>query len=403
MGEWNEYKLGDIADITSSKRIFYSEYVPEGVPFYRSKEVIDKFNKRSVQTELFISEERFKLIKEKFGAPEKDDILLTSVGTLGIPYLVDENDRFYFKDGNLTWFRNIDKDKVDVNYLFVWLQSKIGQQKLYEITIGSTQPALTIAGLKEIDILLPWLPEQKTIASIFSSLNDKIDLLHHQNKTLEALAETLFRQWFVEEAEGNVEAKALEELIIFDPREKVSSNIQYSFFDMKCLSESSMTISDGIKRAVNSGSSFRHGDTLLAKITPCLENGKIGFVMNLEEVEIARGSTEFIVMRAKEGVSPYFVYCLARYVDFRNTAILSMTGTSGRQRVQTAVLKNYEINYSKKVMEKFHHFCHPHFLKIRQNQIQIRTLTRLRDTLLPKLMSGDVRVKDAERFVERNI
>ena len=96
MCEWQECKLGDIADITSSKRIFYSEYVSEGVPFYRSKEVIDKFNKRNVQTELFISEERFKAIKQKFGAPEKDDILLTSVGTLGVPYLVNEKDRFYF-------------------------------------------------------------------------------------------------------------------------------------------------------------------------------------------------------------------------------------------------------------------------------------------------------------------
>jgi len=392
MGEWKEYKLGDIADITSSKRVFYSEYVAEGVPFYRSKEVIDKFNKRNVQTELFISEERFKAIKEKFGAPEKDEILLTSVGTLGIPYLINEKDRFYFKDGNLTWFRKLDKDTVNAKYLFLWLQSKIGQQKLNEVTIGSTQPALTIAGLKEIEIELPDLPEQKSIASVLSSLDDKIDLLHRQNKTLETLAETVFRHWFVEEAEG-LETKTLDELIVFDPREKVSNTVEYTFFDMKCLSDSSIIISEGIKRTVNSGSSFRNGDTLLAKITPCLENGKTGFVMNLEEGELARGSTEFILMRSKEGVSPYFVYCLARYSDFRNTAIFSMTGTSGRQRVQTAVLKDYQIKFSKKAMERFHSFCHPHFLKIRQNQIQIRTLTHMRDTLLPKLMSGKVRVR----------
>jgi type I restriction enzyme S subunit len=80
MSEWKEYKLGDLADITSAKRIFYSEYVPSGVPFYRSKEIIDKFNRRDIVTELFITEKRFEEIKNKFGAPEKDDILLTSVG-----------------------------------------------------------------------------------------------------------------------------------------------------------------------------------------------------------------------------------------------------------------------------------------------------------------------------------
>ncbi|HNW91244.1 MAG TPA: restriction endonuclease subunit S, partial [Bacteroidales bacterium] len=224
MSEWNEYKLGELAEITSAKRIFYSEYVPQGVPFYRSKEVIDKFNKRDVQTELFITEEKFDAIRTKFGVPEKDDVLLTSVGTLGIPYLVGEKDRFYFKDGNLTWFRNINKNKIDVQYLFIWLQSIIGKQKLDEITIGSTQSALTIQGLKSVSILLPELKKQTAIASILSSLDDKIDLLHRQNKTLEQMAETLFRQWFlpasagqagVEEADESWEEKGLDEIAEF--------------------------------------------------------------------------------------------------------------------------------------------------------------------------------------------
>ena len=157
---WKECRLEEFADITSAKRIFYSEYVPKGVPFYRSKEVIDKYNKREVVTELFISERRFDEIKSKFGAPEKDDILLTSVGTLGIPYLVTENDRFYFKDGNLTWFRKIDNKIVNIKYFYIWLQSIIGKQRLDEVSIGSTQQALTISGLKGIKISLPSLKER---------------------------------------------------------------------------------------------------------------------------------------------------------------------------------------------------------------------------------------------------
>ncbi|MDR1897229.1 MAG: restriction endonuclease subunit S, partial [Prevotellaceae bacterium] len=87
MSEWRECKLGDVAEITSAKRIFYSEYVPKGIPFYRSKEIIDKYHNREIQTELFISELKYNEIKNKFGIPLKDDILLTSVGTIGIPYL----------------------------------------------------------------------------------------------------------------------------------------------------------------------------------------------------------------------------------------------------------------------------------------------------------------------------
>ena len=98
MSKWKELTLGQIAEITSAKRIFYSEYVPEGVPFYRSKEIIDKHNKREVKSELFIAESRYKEIKDKFGVPVEGDILLTSVGSLGIPYMVKMEDRFYFKD-----------------------------------------------------------------------------------------------------------------------------------------------------------------------------------------------------------------------------------------------------------------------------------------------------------------
>jgi type I restriction enzyme S subunit len=196
MSSWKSYKLGDIAEITSSKRIFYSEYVPSGIPFWRSKEVIEKFNRKNISTDLFISNEKYQEIKSKFGVPQQNDILLTSVGTLGIPYLVQSDEQFYFKDGNLTWIKNINNELLNPLFLFKWLASSIGRESLSEITIGSTQEALTISGLKTLELLLPPLEEQKAIAEVLSSLDDKIDLLHRQNQTLESLAQTLFRQWF---------------------------------------------------------------------------------------------------------------------------------------------------------------------------------------------------------------
>jgi type I restriction enzyme S subunit len=224
MSRWKECKLGDVAEITSSKRIYYSEYVANGVPFFRSKEIIERFNRQNTSTELFIRRERFEEIRLKFGAPQEGDMLLTSVGTLGIPYLVQKEDEFYFKDGNLTWFRNIDPKVIDKYYLYFYITSDVGQQKLYEASIGSTQPALTIIGLKNIDIFLPPLPEQRAIAGVLSSLDDKIDLLHRQNKTLEDMAETLFRQWFVEEETNRVKLGDIIE--IFDNKRVPLSSMQ---------------------------------------------------------------------------------------------------------------------------------------------------------------------------------
>ena len=392
MGEWKEYKLKNLTTKIGSGATPTggdNSYKQEGISLIRSQNVYDfQFSYNGLA---FIDDVQADALRNV--TVENGDVLLNITGdSVARVCKVPEKVLPARVNQHVAIIRT-DKEKLDSDYLLYSMQAK--KEYLLSISeIGATRRALTKGMLEDLDIMLPPLPEQKSIASILSSLDDKIDLLHRQNKTLEALAETLFRQWFVEEAEEGWETKAIEDLIIFDPREKVSSNIEYTLFDMKCLSDSSMAISEGIKRTVNSGSSFRNGDTLLAKITPCLENGKTGFVMNLEEDELARGSTEFVVMRAKEGTSPYFVYCLTRYSDFRNTAILSMTGTSGRQRVQTVVLKGYEIKYSKKAMDRFHSTCHPHFIKIRQNQIQIRTLTSLRDTLLPKLMSGEVRGKE---------
>ena len=103
MEEWKKYKIGDLCSISSSKRIFAKEYQSSGVPFFRGKEIIEKQKGESISTELYISRSRYDEIKIKYGVPKEGDMLLTSVGTLGIPYIV-KNENFYFKDGNLTWF-----------------------------------------------------------------------------------------------------------------------------------------------------------------------------------------------------------------------------------------------------------------------------------------------------------
>ena len=186
---WEEKPLSELLTITSSKRIFYSEYVTSGVPFYRSKEIIELRNTGSTSGELYISEDRFNDIHEKFGSPNPGDILMTSVGSLGIPYRVRIDDRFYFKDGNLTWFK--DFKGIQSTIIYFWLLSKIGQEELATITIGSTQEALTIEGLKNISFKLP--PKEKILNCelVFNSIIGKIEFNQSQIRTLENLRDTL--------------------------------------------------------------------------------------------------------------------------------------------------------------------------------------------------------------------
>lgn len=208
MDEWKTYKLGNLVEITSSKRIMRSEYLSKGVPFFRSKEIIELNNGSDISTELFISNNKYEEIKNKFGVPQKGDMLLTSVGTLGIPYLVQERDKFYFKDGNLTWFRNF-KNELNSKFLFYWISSQIGEKKIAEITIGSTQKALTIIGLKSLDIDIPPIDLQLKIVSILDSLSQKIQLNTQTNQTLEAIAQAIFKSWFIDFDPVKAKAQAI--------------------------------------------------------------------------------------------------------------------------------------------------------------------------------------------------
>lgn len=196
MTNWSTREICTLCDITSSKRIFAADYVQDGVPFYRGKEVTERFKGNlNVSTELFISEEKYAEIKGKFGVPESGDLLLTSVGTLGSVYVVKSTDRFYFKDGNLTWFR--DFKELDSGFLYYWLISPQGKSQLKRATIGAAQPAFTIAHLKKMAIALPPLPTQRRIASILSAYDDLIENNTRRIEILEEMARSLYREWFV--------------------------------------------------------------------------------------------------------------------------------------------------------------------------------------------------------------
>jgi len=395
MNSWRECKLGEVVDIGSSKRIFYNEYVDSGVPFYRSKEVIEKYSRKNVSTELFITKDKFQEIKNRFGVPQSGDMLLTSVGTLGIPYIVEDDEEFYFKDGNLTWFKNFSNELLN-QYLYYWIISPLGKDSLLSSSIGSTQPALTIQGLKNLDISLPPLEEQKAIAEVLSSLDDKIDLLHRQNHTLEELAQTLFRQWFIEEADEGWEAGTLDDILsvkggttpsttnsdFWDgniswttPRD-LSSHVGVYFFrtERKITEEGLKKISSGL---------LPIGTVLLSSRAP------VGYLA-ISDIPVAINQGYIAILDDKD-FSKYFIYLwLKENMEY----IISNANGSTFLEISKSVFKSLEIVMPPKELRlKFDYEVISIFEKIKTNSKQIQTLENLRDTLLPKLLSGEVRVE----------
>jgi type I restriction enzyme, S subunit len=160
---WEMKTLGDLYDITSSKRVFESDWRKSGVPFYRAREIVKLAKQGFVDNELFISEEMYKQYSEKYGIPKEGDIMVTGVGTLGICYVVQKNDKFYFKDGNIIWLKT--KNGINSRFVEYAFQSDFLRKQIDD-SVGATVGTFTIIKAKNTVIPIPPLPEQQRIVSV---------------------------------------------------------------------------------------------------------------------------------------------------------------------------------------------------------------------------------------------
>lgn len=190
---WKVMSLGDICEITSSKRVFANEYVDMGVPFYRSKEVIEKSKQLPISVELYISESHYDKIKSSFGVPQIGDILVTAVGTIGKIWVVDTNEPFYFKDGNLVWLRKI--KGVHSEYFRYSLFYLIDEYKKVNAN-GAAYNALTIAKLKLMLCPLPPLSLQQSFAHKIEQIERQKAAVQRTIKDLETLLAVRMQYWF---------------------------------------------------------------------------------------------------------------------------------------------------------------------------------------------------------------
>ncbi len=196
---WEEKKLGDLGTLTSSKRIFKKEYVANGVPFYRSKEIKELAHNKSISLELFITKKRFEEIKCHFGIPKKGDILLTAVGTIGEMYVVQENEEFYFKDGNIMWLK--DFQTLNTYYLKYALTSFVDQVKA--LSQGSAYNALTIEKLKQYSVPVPTISEQEEIVTTLDDMSKELvsleTMLQSKLRNIKDLRKSILQKAFAGE------------------------------------------------------------------------------------------------------------------------------------------------------------------------------------------------------------
>lgn len=354
-----------------------------------------------------------------------DDVVLTSEAPLGeVAYI--SNDVDWVLGQRLFAIRS-KKDILYGKYLYYLLQTKNVKDEILNRATGTTVTGIRQSELRLITIPLPPLPMQQRIADILGALDDKIELNRRMNATLEAMARALFKSWFVDfdpvhaKAAGqptglpaHIDAlfpsafvdsplgqipqgwgvQAVNQIININPSTSLRAGTLAPFVSMNMLPTSGYSITDRVYDKYVGGTKFINGDVLLARITPSLENGKTAIIDFLNDGQVGFGSTEFIIMREKDAIKTPFIACLARLESFRDHCIQSMTGSTGRQRVDNSCFDNFlmAIPNSNEVLHQFSLQTSTYFRQISHNTEQIRTLTALRDTLLPKLLSGEVDV-----------
>ncbi len=298
--------------------------------------------------------------------------------------------------------------EADARYLFYVLMHT--RRALVSQAFGAAQQNLNQGLIQEFKVPCPPLPTQQRIARILSAYDDLIENNTRRIAILEEMARSLYREWFVKfrfpgheevamvdspigpvpEGWNVVSASAALEI---SPATKVPKDGEKPFIPMNGLSNDSMVIANIEARTGNGGAKFKNGDTLFARITPCLENGKTGFVQFLPtDDDVAFGSTEFIVLRSR-ALSAEFVYLMARSDAFRDNAIKSMSGATGRQRVQEACFDRFDFAHPPAALvSQFSELTRPHFRSVHLLHKKNGVLRKTRDLLLPRLISGELDV-----------
>ena len=420
--------------------------VDNGIPLITAKIVKDG---RVLAPTEFIAENDYDSWMVR-GLPEIGDVVITTEAPLG--ETAQLSDAYVALAQRIVTLRG-KKGILNNDFLLCAMQSKYVQDQLESRASGSTVKGIKQSELRKVLLPIPPVNEQIEIAHHVKTLSNKIELNRQTNQTLEQIALALFKSWFVdfEPVKAKIAAKqaganaeqieqaaicaisgktpeqlaqlnpqilqqlkttaalfpdalvdselgeipegwditVLGELLEFNPKRTLKSGTLAPYLDMKNVPIQGHLVDEVCLREMASGTKFINGDTLLARITPCLENGKTAYVDFLEKDQIGWGSTEFIVLRPRNGRPTSLGYIMARLDTFRAKAIQTMTGTSGRQRASAqAIAEQLWINYPIELLNIYDLVAGCHLKKAKSNGDENNILSKLRDSLLPKLLSG---------------
>ena len=364
-------------------------FVPSGFPIIdganlKGYKVTDNITK-------FVTEEKARSLSRSIA--HRGDVIVTISGTIGqIAYIPEDSLYDEYLCSQRQFRVSFDSSMVYVPYLVFYFHTFEGQNKILSFANQTGVPALSqpLKNFKKIRLCLPSLQEQRRIASIVETINDKIENNIKINDNLQQQAFSVFDN-LIANAENN--DYTVSDYAFLNPKRILAKNQVARSIDMSQLSTSGAFPSGWEMKPFNGGIRFTNGDTLLARITPCLENGKTAFIDFLDDGEVAFGSTEYIVLAPKNDTPPEMLYCLARYPAFVDYAVKNMNGSSGRQRVSAETVGQYRLPlFDKHSLVLFKEVVSPMFLKMRYNSLENMRLAELRDALLPKLMSGEIDV-----------
>jgi type I restriction enzyme, S subunit len=406
LGEVCDEIKGIIRTGPFGSQLHQSDYKDHGLPVVMPKDIVGR--KISTESIARIGDEDVQRLSQhrlRIG-----DIVYGRRGDIGRCALIGHNeDGWLCGTGCLRI--SLGSSVLDSKFLYYYLGQSDVIEWISNQAIGSTLPNLNTSIIRSISVTYPLLRTQRKIADILSAYDRLIENNTRRIKILEEMAQLLYREWFVnfrfpgheevdlvESAIGLIpegwEVVKAPDAILVNPKTVVPKEGNKPFVPMGCLDGNSMLIENIESRTGNSGAKFKNEDTLFARITPCLENGKTGYVQFLpSKTAVAFGSTEFIVLRS-ETLCPEFVYLMARSDRFRENAIKSMSGATGRQRVQEACFDAFFFAHpDKRTLSKFSKIISKMFRQIYILAQKNRNLRQTRDLLLPRLISGEIDIE----------
>ncbi len=402
MEEWKEYTLEELSIGKGSYGIGAAA-VPYDSSLYTYLRITDinddgSLNKTGLMSVNDSDADKYLL--------KPNDIVFARTGnSTGRSYFYDGSDGDLVYAGFLIKF-SLNPKIVNPRILKYYTHSSIYYDWVRSFDTGGTRGNINAKTYGNMPIVLPPRSIQDKIVSILKSLDDKIENNRKINENLEQQAQALFKSWFVDfepfRDQPFVESElgmipegwrvgTLSEIADINPIRTLKKGQNAMYLDMKNMPTSGSFPIRWEKKDYTGGMKFKNQDTIMARITPCLENGKVAYINFLDDNEIAFGSTEYIVMTTKDGFMPELLYFLCRDKAFKDYATVNMNGSSGRQRVSGDVIGNYKIVIPpKNIMEPLSNYYKNVMDVIRKNGFENLNLSHLRDTLLPKLMSGEI-------------